>query len=320
MSEKVTIGVVGLGSIARKAHLPVLTAHLGVEIVALCSRTGSRLDELAARYRLNLKARTFDELLTVRPAAAYLLSTTASHPDLAVALLEAGIDVYMEKPLANDLEGARRIVSAVEETQRLLMVGFNRRFAPAYRRARERFAGRRLELVQITKHRSGVHSEWPLRQVVMDDAIHIIDLARFFAGSLTPCAATVRHGLTAVQLTAEQGTLVQLSQTYGAGAPMERVELHGDGLSVIVEEMERVTVVENGVHRWEPIGGSWTSTLEKRGMVQATAHFLDCLAERREPETSAREALLTQELAEAILTFGALHPGGPAAWRERPAQ
>jgi virulence factor len=301
MSGKITVGVVGTGSIARKAHLPILTAHPGVEIIALCSRTGARVEELAGQYRLNLRARTFAELLALKPQAAYLLSATETHPEQAVPLLEAGIAVYMEKPLANDLEGARRIVAAAARPGRFLMVGFNRRFAPAYRRAKALFTGRRLELVQIHKHRSGGHEDWPLRRIVMDDAIHIIDLARFYAGELSLQSAVARVGLTAAQLLSPSGTLVQLSQTYGAGAGTERLELHGDGLTVIVEEMETLRIREGGVERVEPIGNSWTSTLEKKGMVGATEHFLTCLRDGTVPETHAAEALRTQELAEAIL-------------------
>lgn len=304
-TSKVTVGVVGLGSIARKAHLPVLTAHPGVEIIGLASRTGARVAELASQYRLDLQARTLSEVLAVKPRAAWLLSATVAHPDEAVALLEAGIAVYMEKPLANDLEGARRIADAVERTGTPLMVSFNRRFAPAYRRALALFQGRPLELLQIHKHRNGDHSGWSLRQVIMDDTIHIIDLARFYGGDLTLTASHARDGLVAAQLGAPGGLVAQLSQTYGAGAATERVELHGGGLTVIVEEMERLRIRENGAERIETVGGSWTTTLEKRGVAPAVEHFLTCLHTGAQPDTTAAEALRTQELAEAILAGGA---------------
>lgn len=299
--SKITVAVVGLGSIARKAHLPVLAVHPGVDVVGLASRTGARVDELASQYRFGLKARTFHEILALRPQAAYLLSATEAHPEQAVALLEAGIALYMEKPLANDLEGARRIVTAAEG--RMAMIGFNRRFAPAYRRAKELFGDRTPELVQITKHRSGDHSGWSLRQIVMDDAIHIIDLARFFGGDVALQASACRVGLTAAQLGSDAG-VVQLSQTYGAGASTERVELHGYGLTVVVEEMETLRIREKGVERVEPLFSSWTTTLEKKGMAGATEHFLTCLRDGAQPHTTPAEALRTQELAEAILLGG----------------
>lgn len=305
LSEKITVGVVGLGSIARKAHLPVLTAHPGVEIIGLASRTGARVPELENQYRLSLRARTFPEILAAKPQAVWLLSATVAHCDEAVALLEAGIAVYMEKPLANDLEGARCIVEAVERTGGRLMVSFNRRFAPAYRRALALFEGRRLELVQLHKHRSGDHSGWSLRQVIMDDTIHIIDLARFYGGELTLTAAHAREGLVAAQMRSSGGVITQLSQSYGAGAATERVELHGGGLTVIVEEMERLRIRENGTERIETIGGSWTTTLEKRGILPAAEHFLTCLRDGTQPDTTASDALRTQQLAEAIFLSGA---------------
>lgn len=307
--NKTGLAVIGLGSIARKAHLPVLTAHPAVEIIGLCSRTGNRVDELAAQYRLNLTARTFDEILAAKPAAAVLLSATEAHPGQAIRLLEAGIAVLMEKPLALELPGARAIVSAAERPGApLLMVAFNRRYAPAYRRAKALFAesGRAPELIQVSKHRGADHSGWALRQVIMDDFIHVVDTARFFTpdGELNLQAATCRPGLTAAALRSPAGAIGHISQTFGAGGPTERVELHGGGLSVIVEEMERLTIREGGETRVETIGGSWTGTLEKRGIAGEIEQFLACLRTGATPETTAREALRTQELAEAILLRG----------------
>lgn len=304
-----TIGVVGLGSMASKAHLPVLTAHPGVEIVGLASRTGARVAELASQYRLDLKARSFEEILALKPRAAYLLSATTTHAEQAVALLGAGIAVFMEKPLANTLPEAEAIAAAAGEPGRLLMVGFNRRFAPAYRWAKALFAesGRRIELAVIQKHRNSDHSGWSLRQIIMDDTIHIIDLARFFGGELRLKAAHARTGLVVSHFDTPQTqneTLVQLAQTYGAGGDTERVDLYGGGLTVIVEQLERLTVIENGIERTERIFGSWTATLEKRGIGPELEHFLTCLRTGAQPETNGAEALATQRLAEAILLSG----------------
>ncbi|MFO7274054.1 MAG: Gfo/Idh/MocA family oxidoreductase [Bacillota bacterium] len=303
MQARITMAVVGLGNIAQKAHLPVLARHPEVEIIGLASRTGRNVEALAAQYRLRLQARTFEEILAVRPRAAYLLSATPAHRAQAVALLEAGIDVFMEKPLADNLADAEAIAEAAGRTGRLLMVGFNRRYAPAYRRAKALFAeaGRKIEYVLVQKHRTGGGTRWPLRFYVTDDVIHIIDLARFFAGDLQLRAVCCRAGLVAAQMESAGGTLVQLAQCFDAGAVSERVELQGGGLTVIVEEMERLIVRENGAERVEPLFGSWTPTLEKRGIAPELEHFLACLREGRTPETSAAEALATQRLAEEIL-------------------
>jgi len=307
MMTKQRIGVVGLGAIALKAHLPVLTSHPHVEVIALCSRWGRQVQGLVDQYRLTLQANTFASLLDLRPDAVYLLSSTEAHPDQAQQLLQAGIAVFMEKPLALDLTGAHRIRQTVENSQGLLMVGFNRRFAPAYRRAMELFSDQPPEFVQIQKHRSGQSDGWSLRQTIMDDTIHIIDLARYLCQSnsqLSLQASIARPSLIAAQLRSQEATLVQLSQSHGAGMPTERVELHGHGLSVIVESMERLYIRQAGTERVETMGGSWTSTLEKRGILGETEHFLDCVRNNIPPITNVHDAILTQELAEEILQRG----------------
>lgn len=306
MNKKVSMGVAGLGSIARKAHLPVLTAHPEVEIIGLASRTGSQVAALAEQYRLNLQARTFEEILAIRPQAVYLLSATAAHAEQAMALVEAGIAVFMEKPLANTLPEAEAIAAVASQPGRLLMVGFNRRFAPAYQRAKALFvdSGREIELATIQKHRKGDNPKWDLRQRVMDDTIHIIDLARFFGGDLRLNAARLRSGLVVSHFDTPRDSVVQIAQSVGAGAPTERVELYGGGMTVIIDQMERLTVVEDGVERVEPLFSPWTTTLEKRGIGPELEHFLSCLREGSTPQTDAAEALATQRLAEAILQAG----------------
>lgn len=108
-TTRTTLAVVGLGDIARKAHLPVLAARSDVDVVALVSRSGRGARELAAQYRFPVQATTLDQAIACRPTGALVLTASASHVEVTCRLLEAGIAVNLEKPMALDVAGAARL-------------------------------------------------------------------------------------------------------------------------------------------------------------------------------------------------------------------
>ena len=303
--SRLRAAVFGLGDIARKAHLPLLATNPEIQVTGLISRTGTRVEATIQQFRLAPSQYTLAEVLTDPPDVAFVLSSTESHPEVAIPLLKAGVDVYLEKPIAADLASTRAVVAAAEASGRLLMVGFNRRFAPHYRRAQERFARQSPRVVLLQKHRFLPTYAWPPVTAMMDDVIHMVDLARYFAGELEEVWARIqvddgRFRAIAAGMAGLDGRQVLLSQSYVAGSALERVELHGDGQSIRMEEMDRLTIDATG-RRWQEDFDPWVPTLEKRGFTGALAHFLSCVRQRQQPVNSGREALRSHELAWRLL-------------------
>lgn len=295
------IAIIGLGGIARKAHLPLLAVTPGVKIVGLASRTGTGVAALEAQYRLPLRGRTLAEILAAPPRAAFVLSSTSSHPEVVCALLDAGVDVFMEKPLSDTEAGAQQIVRTAERTGRTVMVGFNRRHSPFYVRAKESVPNP--SIIQITKHRNG--HRFSLMQTLLDDTIHIIDLMRYFGGEPETVHSVVRdepNSVTAL-FRFPGGVAGILSQSYGAGQNTERLEVHGGGITAMVEEMETLRLRQNGSEQVEGYN-PWAPTLDKRGFAQEHAHFFHCLRTGDKPVSDAADALRTQQLALRILDAG----------------
>src|SRR3954447_15655197 len=166
------IGVVGLGDIARKAYLPVLTARDDVEL-ALMTRDPDRLDRLGRQYGVARRTTDLEELLDGGIDAAFVHASTEAHAELVERLLEAGIPVLVDKPLAPDLSTATSLVEAAERHGLSLAVGFNRRFAPAY----AALAGLDPAVVVMEKNRPALPGE--PRRFVFDDFIHVVDTVRF---------------------------------------------------------------------------------------------------------------------------------------------
>ena len=125
--------VVGTGSIGLR-HLRLLREkpELTVEV---CD---TRPEGLAEAVLVAPDARAwkdYAQALASSPDLVFIATPPASHPDLAESALEAGANVFCEKPMAGDLEGARRMVAAQERTGRMLNVGFVQRFMPELRAA-----------------------------------------------------------------------------------------------------------------------------------------------------------------------------------------
>lgn len=168
------VGVIGLGDIAQKAYLPVLTALPGLDL-RLMTRDGAKLDRIGDTHRIPAEKRFTDlgQLIGSGIRAAFVHAATDQHVPIVEQLLTAGVDVYVDKPLDYTLDGSRHLVDLADRTGRSLMVGFNRRFVPANVQAKERPR----DLITLRKNREGLPEA--ARPLVFDDFIHVVDTLRF---------------------------------------------------------------------------------------------------------------------------------------------
>jgi len=128
--------VVGAGPMGR-LHARTLAAHESEDpelcFVASVDRNLDRAEEVAARYGV---VATSDPLAIVPTVDAAIVAVpTASHVRVAARLIEAGVDVLVEKPLASNLEEAERLVALAQEYGRVLQVGHVEWYNPAWRAA-----------------------------------------------------------------------------------------------------------------------------------------------------------------------------------------
>jgi virulence factor len=294
---RLKVGVIGLGDIARKAYLPVLTAQPGIEL-HLHTRTRATLDEVGDTHRIAVAHRhdTLHALLDQGLDAAFVHAPTGHHVEIAERLLQAGIPSYVDKPLAPDLAGAQRLVRLAEERQLTLVAGFNRRYAPAYAQCLEHSR----DLVLMQKNRVGLAAD--PRTVVFDDFIHVVDTLRFLAPGPVDhvhIQAKVRGGLLhhlVLQLAGEGFSAVGVMNRM-SGSAEEILEVAGDdtkrqvlNLSDVIDHKGQPTVRRRG---------DWVPVARQRGIEQIALTFLDAVRNGR--VLDARDALRTHELCERIV-------------------
>ncbi|MFJ5776358.1 Gfo/Idh/MocA family protein [Streptomyces sp. NPDC093094] len=296
-ADALRVGVIGLGNIAQKAYLPVLGAMADLEPV-LMTRDRQKLDRIGDAYRVKDRFTDLDALVASGIRAAFVHAPTEQHAAIVTRLLEAGVDVFVDKPLSYSLAESRRLVGLARDRNLSLMVGFNRRFAPAYSAALDRPR----DLVVLQKDRRGRTGD--VRTVVLDDFIHLVDTLRMLA----PAEATridVRGtvdeagNLLHVVLQLSGGSFTGLAvMNRDSGSASEVLQTAGHGMRRDVVNMTDVTDHDGPValtrgSDWEPVG-------RRRGIEGACRHFLDAL--RAGVRIDAGDALVTHELCEQVIT------------------
>lgn len=132
--EKLKIALVGCGNVGQVIHLPILHKMSDVEVAAIVDPDDRKARAVAQRFGVRSVFKSIDELLSSplgsEVRAVDVCTSTDMHKPVAIAALEAGKDVLVEKPIARTAKEAREIVDVAEEYDRKLMVGMNNRFRP----------------------------------------------------------------------------------------------------------------------------------------------------------------------------------------------
>ena len=135
------IGIIGLGDIAQKGYLPVLTEKENIELI-LCTRNIDTLKKLSKKYRITQYVQTVDELIEKGIDAAFVSTATEAHFQIAEKLLKNGVNVYIDKPISLNFNETQKLVNLAKEKGLVAMVGFNRRFAPMIKQIKRTWQSR----------------------------------------------------------------------------------------------------------------------------------------------------------------------------------
>ncbi|WP_455268867.1 Gfo/Idh/MocA family protein [Rahnella aceris] len=300
--SKLRIGVIGLGGIAQKAYLPVLSHAENWTLVGGFSPNQQKAQTICDSYRMACFSR-MDELAG-QCDAVFVHSSTASHFEVVGQLLAQGVHVYVDKPLAAELEQAEQLVEQARKTGKTLMVGFNRRFAPLYRQLKDNMQS--AASLRMDKHRTDSVGPNDLRFTLLDDYLHVVDTALWLAGG----NASLESGLIQINEANQMlygehhflcgSTLVTTSMHRRAGTFRESVQAVTEGAVYQLDNMQIWREEQQDILTQLPVPG-WQSTLTQRGFVGAIEHFVACVSNQTAPETSGEQAIYAQAMIEKIL-------------------
>lgn len=305
------VGIVGAGNIASIAQLPTLVERDDVDLAALVSRR-SDPGPLMRRWGFGAAYGTVEDMLADQDLDAVFVLTPRSEHALAVdACLRRDVDVFCEKPLGPSTAEAERLADLADERDCILMVDFNRRFAPVYVAGRETFGSAGATFCVAQKNRPG--SEY---RATFENAIHMVDLLRWYCGGEAVDVAAHAAGDdpweedgTAAVIRFDSGNTGVLMAARTAGAWNEKLDAYGGGRSAEVRAPGSVAITVDGVTTTRDLSSEafgWATATQTLGFAEAVHHFLDRTVDRRPPLTSGRDAVATQTLLERILAAAGL--------------
>ena len=192
--DRLRVALIGPGFIAQR-HLEVLSSEPGAELVGIASRSLARAEAAARRFG----GRPYDDIERMldaeRPDAVWVCVTPDAHGALELGLIERGIHLFVEKPLAADPETPERISAAVDAAGLIAGVAYHWRAMDTLGELEDVIASRPVKLLNGHWHDNLPGVAW-WRDLatsggqMVEQATHLVDLSRRLLGEATVVAAT----------------------------------------------------------------------------------------------------------------------------------
>ncbi|HEU4564644.1 MAG TPA: bi-domain-containing oxidoreductase [Gemmatimonadaceae bacterium] len=315
---RAVVGWIGAGNFASRMLIPAF-AKAGATLDTLASAGGVSAAVVGEQAGFR-RATTDTTAMLADPALDTIVVTTRhdSHASWTARALGAGKHVFVEKPLALSREELDDVRRALVESGKLLCVGFNRRYAPMVRAAKDALARRSGPLVaSITVNAGAIpRDHWTQDREsgggrVVGEGCHFIDLARFFTGA--PVVAMDVRTARAAGRPVDDVALIQLAFADGSVAtihylanghrafPKERVELFHDGNVIRIDNYRRIDAwgIQGLATRWPKA--------QDKGHAALAAAFVEAVRSGGAPPIPVEELL---EVSEWSITAGELAAAG----------
>lgn len=193
--DPLLLAMVGCGAVAERFHLPAIQQVAGVRLHALVEKDTEQLHRLGRKYPGARLCRNTEQLPDDTDAVIVAVPNFL-HAPISVGLLQRGIHVLCEKPMATTVEACKEMVQASRDTGSALMIGHHKRFVPSVRKAKELIGDGRLGRINSISGSIGLRRTWRSRTsfhldyslagggVLIDNGVHLVDLVRWLVGQI----------------------------------------------------------------------------------------------------------------------------------------
>jgi predicted dehydrogenase/threonine dehydrogenase-like Zn-dependent dehydrogenase len=315
------VSFIGAGAFARAVLLPAFR-KAGARFGTIASAAGLSASDLGKKFEF-ARIASEHEATNDESASVVIVTRHDSHAPLAAEALGRGKNVFVEKPLAITSDGLDDVLDAASGAKGVLMVGFNRRFAPASRLLRDTFAKAEEPLVMHARVNAGaipmnhwIQSDEIGGGRIIGEACHFVDWMTFVCGSLPvqvyaaavdanradfpnrdQCAMTLRFANGSV------GTIAYVARG-DTRLAKEYFEVFAGGMSAVLDDFRKLTLYSGGRGRV-----LWRGAQDK-GHSSEVAEFLRATRDKKAPISLAELRAVT------LATFAAeesLRSGMPVA-------
>ena len=313
------IGLAGAGNLARWVHLPNLKDAPGTKLKAIYSANGARGKSYALRFGADYCCSEYEQLLRDEAVdVVVIVSRNTQHAPQALAAIQAGKHVFLEKPMALTVDECRALQQAVAESGKQLTVGFNRRYSPTYLGLKRQLAQRSgPAVVNIRVNSPGISGDYWMADpstggAILGEACHFVDVLYWLLESEPVMVSAfslptgkkdpIGENNLAATFRFEDGSIANLtyctvgSKTSGG----ERVEAFAPGMGGSAEDFKRLTLRTNMVHK----RSSWFA---EKGYAEQIRAFFDDIRAGKAPSVTvddgARATIVCLRMIESARTM-----------------
>ncbi len=304
--KKLGLVVVGTGFWGR-SHVRVLNSLRNVRVVGICDTDLKRAKDVARTFEVQY-CKSLDEILSQREVdAATICTPTTTHKEVAMKAIEAGKDVFIEKPIASTSEEARELLSIAKKKGVQVAVGFVERYNPAVRYIKELVDKRKLgKIILVIARRV---TRWPQRigdvGVTKDSAIHDIDIMRYLIGgdvrtvyAKTGSLVHKFEDFSEILLNFSGGEVGFIDANWLTPRKIRKLTVTGSEATATIDYLTQETVVENSMKSVMP-RLKWGEPLRLE-----LESFVSAIRAGRPPSASGEDGLKALEVCEAALESG----------------
>ncbi len=323
MQDKVRIGIIGCGAIAKHTHMHGYSKlNEKAEVVALADPLQSNLRALGALHSVDTQNQysTYQELLRRDDIDAVSICTpNYLHAPQTIDALRAGKHVLCEKPMATNIEAAKAMVQAAEKTDRLLMVGFTHRYMQHNQTAQQLIKQGAIGkpfMMRVRFAHDGPYNSWAATTdwffrpeqagggALLDMGIHALDICRFMLGDIAQVFGHV--GTFVKDIPVEDSAIVSLAFENDAAGYIEvgwsskkgvlGLEIYGSEGTLIVDYTTPIRLHQSGA------GQEWVEITDavNDAAVCEMEHFVDCIVQGVQPSANQLDGFTAVLLAEAV--------------------
>jgi predicted dehydrogenase/nucleoside-diphosphate-sugar epimerase len=327
------VAVVGCGAVTKASLLPVLAGHDRIEVVALVDRDIDRARELADAYKIPTVHADVTAIGRAQVDGVVLATPPAHHAPATLGLVDMGIHVFVEKPMATSAADADAMVRAADQAGVVLAVGLYRRLLPVSRLLRGMLESEMLGRPLWVDIEEGGEYSWELATlsvltragggggVLIDLGTHLLDQLFFMLpgeASVRRFADNGRGGVETdceleLELRTRWGSVparVELSRTRQLRGTIQVACQHGlielvrgDFSTLLIHgRPEDVTDPVSGRLRPISISARWRDDEDTIGYKAFRAEFddwIEAIDARRDPQLSGRSVLPVVRTIEA---------------------
>jgi len=316
----VNVGVIGLGRVVRKFHIPSLLRIEETKIKGICARTKtearlSLASDIGANFYQDYEEMFEGENLN----AVYVCSPTIFHKEMTITALKKGYYVFCEKPIAMNVDEAEAMCNEARQNSRILFIGYNRRFSPTYQKVKkfsqeerinifllEKIRGEFVNMSKAAYNRTAEKEIKLLGPEIMEFGVHFVDLAKWIGGKVTKAyfssneipgvPACAGNGIAVFEHKERQKSIMYF--TLAGGKSSERsVAITDDSTCQTFGGMfEKSQVIITKGDRVEKFQSS-DDTLVAGGFLQESRCFIDSVSGKKRPPYEPEDAIDTLRLS-----------------------